>query len=210
MAMTKTISTAYPDRLKFSQSWRTWGPHRVILGLGANRPGRWGGPEATLTRAGLELARLGLAPLCRSRLYVTAPVGVPGQPDFVNAVVVIQARLSPAALLRTLKHLERQAGRRYGRPWGPRPLDIDIIDYAGRRLGWPPARGRRGRLILPHPHAHRRAFVLKPLSDIAPHWRHPVIGASARALLAQLKGPRRAQTVKPLISERSRAKSHPR
>src|SRR5262245_39112705 len=128
MAMTKTISTAYSDRLKFLQSGRTCGSGCVVLGLGANIPGRWGGPEQSLTRALRELAQLGLPLLARSRFFCSPPVGAGGQPDFINAVVLIEARLGPSALLLTVKHLERLAGRRYGRASGPRPLDIDIID----------------------------------------------------------------------------------
>jgi 2-amino-4-hydroxy-6-hydroxymethyldihydropteridine diphosphokinase len=91
--------------------------------------------------------------------------------------------------------LERKAGRRAGRPQGPRPLDIDILDYGGRRLGWPGRGRRRARLVLPHPEAHRRAFVLVPLAQVAPHWRHPVLGASARALLDRLGWKGRQQVV---------------
>jgi 2-amino-4-hydroxy-6-hydroxymethyldihydropteridine diphosphokinase len=68
----------------------------------------------------------------------------------------------------------------------PRPLDIDILDYGGRRQGWPPMRRERGRLILPHPLLHRRTFVLVPLMEVAPHWRHPVFGCRPRGLLARL------------------------
>src|SRR5262249_8436131 len=110
--------------------------------------------------------------------------------------------------LRLVKGLERQAGRRLGQTWGPRPLDIDILDFGGRRLGWPPGRHRRGRLILPHPEAHRRAFVLVPVADIAPAWRHPVLGATPARPLARLGWGLKPQTaVKPLISCSPHAKS---
>jgi 2-amino-4-hydroxy-6-hydroxymethyldihydropteridine diphosphokinase len=89
-------------------------------------------------------------------------------------------------MLRLLKRIERRAGRRLGRRWGPRPLDIDILDYRGTRIGWPPRRREPGRLILPHPEMHRRVFVLVPLLEIAPHWRHPILGLGARALLSHL------------------------
>jgi len=69
---------------------------------------------------------------------------------------------------------------------GARPVDIDILDYGGRRLNWPVRRRERGRLILPHPELHSRAFVLVPLLEVAPHWRHPVLGHPSRTLLAKL------------------------
>jgi 2-amino-4-hydroxy-6-hydroxymethyldihydropteridine diphosphokinase len=184
--MIKNTSNVYSHRLKFSQSGPSCGSHCLLLGLGANIAGPWGSPEATLARALVALAQAGLAELARSRLYRTKPLGAGRQPDFLNAVVATRARLAPFQLLRLLKALERQAGRRPGRRWGPRPLDIDILDYGGRRLGWPGARRGRTGLILPHPELHRRAFVLVPLSDIAPGWRHPVLGASASALIGRL------------------------
>ena len=134
-------------------------------------------------------------PLCHSDFFRTKPVGGGRQPDYLNAVVLTQAKLAPAALLRLTKGLERQAGRRPGRRLGPRPLDIDILDYGGRRQGWPGRARGRARLVLPHPEAHRRAFVLVPLAQVAPRWRHPVLGASARTLLGRLGWTRRHQVV---------------
>jgi len=111
------------------------------------------------------------------------------QAPYLNEVLLLEGWLSPAAVLRLAKALERRAGRRTGRRWGPRCLDVDVLDHGGRRLGWPPQRRERGRLILPHPEMHTRAFVLVPLMEVAPHWRHPVFGVPARTLLARL-GPR--------------------
>jgi 2-amino-4-hydroxy-6-hydroxymethyldihydropteridine diphosphokinase len=122
-----------------------------------------------------------------SSLYLTAPVGLGRQPSYLNAVVLVDAPLAPAALLRTLKRIERSAGRRLGRHWGPRPLDIDILDFGGRQIGSPRLPRRRGELRLPHPEMHRRAFVLLPLREIAPSWRHPRSGLAISALLARLK-----------------------
>ncbi len=208
--MIKNTPNVYSHRLKFLQSGRTCGANRVLLGLGANISGAWGPPERTLLRALEELSARGLAPLGRSPIFRSKPVGPGRQPDFLNAVVMTQASLAPMAMLRLIKHLESQAGRRYGRRWGPRPLDIDILDYGGRRLGWPPGRRHRGRLILPHPEAHRRAFVLMPLAAVAPRWRHPVLAATAQALLGRLGWLRRhGIAVKPLISCPPRAKNAP-
>jgi 2-amino-4-hydroxy-6-hydroxymethyldihydropteridine diphosphokinase len=109
------------------------------------------------------------------------------QADYLNAVILLEAKVGPAALLRLIKQLERRAGRRFGPHWGPRSLDIDVLDFGSQRIGWPPEQRRqRGRLILPHPEMHKRAFVLVPLLEVEPHWRHPVLGIGARSLLARL------------------------
>jgi 2-amino-4-hydroxy-6-hydroxymethyldihydropteridine diphosphokinase len=139
-----------------------------------------------LARALDELSRAGIRVVRISRTYSTAPLGPGRQDRYLNSVALVAARLPPAVLLRLLKRIERRAGRRLGRKWGPRPLDIDILDYRGTRIGWPPRRRQSGRLILPHPEMHRRVFVLVPLLEIAPHWRHPVLGVGARALLSHL------------------------
>jgi 2-amino-4-hydroxy-6-hydroxymethyldihydropteridine diphosphokinase len=94
--------------------------------------------------------------------------------------------MAPARLLRLLKHIERRAGRKLAPPLSPRPVDIDILDFGGRRLNWPALRRERGRLVLPHPLLHVRSFVLVPLAEVAPTWRHPVLGYQARTLLARL------------------------
>ena len=168
---------------------------KVLLGLGANSPGRWGDPLASLA-CGIEaLARADVRLVAMSRLYSTVPQGAGLQQHYLNAVLLVTSPLPPAGLLRLAKHIERDAGRRLGRKWGPRPLDIDLLDAEGRRIGWPPRQRAPGRLILPHPEMHLRAFVLVPLFDMAPHWRHPVLGVGARALMARLP-PRRIAGVR--------------
>lgn len=163
----------------------------VLISLGSNLAGAWGSPIRSLCRAVAELQKMQIAILRVSALYETEPVGGRWQGHYLNAVIRVKANVAPAALLRMLKRLERRAGRRLGVHWGPRPLDLDIIDFDGRRLGWPPGLRQRGRLVLPHPEAHRRAFVLVPLLDVAPTWRHPVLGLSATTLLADLRTQRR-------------------
>ena len=163
---------------------------KILVGFGANCPGPWGTPAETAARALREMERAGLTVVAVSPLYETAAIGRARQPAYVNGVALLDTSLPPEALLRLLKRIERRAGRRGGSPWGPRSLDIDIVDYKGLVRHW---RGRRGAfarpgarpLVLPHPLAHERPFVLKPLSDVAPDWRHPVLGMNAGDLLRQ-------------------------
>ena len=181
----------------------------LLLGLGANRRGAWGTPAQTLTRTLGKLQAAGLQPVAISRLYRTAPIGGPAQDDYLNAVVQVLSDLAPTRVLAAVKTLERSAGRRPRGHWMPRPLDIDILDDAASTLGWrrrpahrasgidPPRWRRRpgtptGQLVLPHPRLHLRAFVLVPLLDIAPQWRHPVLGRTAHALLQALASQRRS------------------
>jgi 2-amino-4-hydroxy-6-hydroxymethyldihydropteridine diphosphokinase len=153
------------------------------VGLGANV----GDAPATLAWAVEALADLpGVRLRGVSRLYVTAPWGVIDQPDFHNAVVALDvpARGDPVAgalaLLSRLKELEREAGRRPGRRWGPRELDLDLLVFGRHRIsvGRPPegrsndavlgpAKAAR-RLEVPHRDAGDRLFVLAPLADLAP------------------------------------------
>ncbi|MGH6866767.1 MAG: 2-amino-4-hydroxy-6-hydroxymethyldihydropteridine diphosphokinase [Methyloceanibacter sp.] len=163
---------------------------KVLVGFGANHPGPWGTPTQTITHAMSELERVARVEEV-SAFYATAAVGRARQPVYVNAVALIDTRLPPEAFLRVLKDIERCAGRRGGRPWGQRTLDIDIIDYKGLVKRWRDGESRFARpgarpLVLPHPLMHERPFVLRPLLDIAPNWRHPVLGRSAQQLWRQV------------------------
>ena len=158
----------------------------VIIALGGNLAGSWGGPSDAMARAIVELGRQGVAVIARSDIYRSKAVGGGRQPDFLNSVIIVRSSLPPARLLGLLKRLERAAGRRVGRIWGPRPLDLDIIDFRGFRLCWSVRSLRRSNLTLPHPEAHTRRFVLQPLMDVAPAWRHPGLGVSGRTLLRRM------------------------
>lgn len=160
--------------------------NKVIIALGANTSGAWGTPEQTFKRAPAALAQLGIVPVSVSKLYRTSPVGRSRQPHYLNAVLIGVTNLPPGRLLRTLKKVERAAGRRSVFSGGRRPLDLDVIDHGGRILGWPARKRHRDRVTLPHPEAHRRAFVLVPVLDIAPYWVHPALRISARMLLTRL------------------------
>lgn len=164
----------------------------LLVALGANMRGRWGKPDATLERAVREIElRSGLRMVARSSLYLTAPVGGRGQAPYVNAVIALRGGIGPVALLRMCKQLERDAGRRANGRFGARPLDVDVIDLAGRRLGRPSRRRAAGQLITPHPEIASRAFVLVPLAEIDRTWRHPGTGVGVRALIARLGNERR-------------------
>jgi 2-amino-4-hydroxy-6-hydroxymethyldihydropteridine diphosphokinase len=141
-------------------------PTRAYIGLGANLDD----PEAQVLRAFDELGRLpGVALDARSSLYRTAPVGYAAQPDFVNAVAEISTTLPPYELLARLQNLENRHGRIREFKNGPRTLDLDLLIYGSLRVA-------SASLVLPHPYAHRRAFVLLPLLEIAPDCVIPGLG----------------------------------
>lgn len=160
---------------------------KVLLGFGANSSGPWGAPDETFRRALLELERRGVRIEAVSGLYRTAALGSARQPPYLNAVARAATSLPAPALLRLLKQIEAKAGRRGGRPWGARTLDVDLLDYKGLIWNWNKRRSgtgfpRRRPLVLPHPEVQMRPFVLRPLMDVAPHWRHPVLKESANSL----------------------------
>ena len=165
---------------------------KVLFALGANVAGPWGAPAETLTRAVDALAAAGVENLTASRQIVTPAWGKTDQSDFVNAVAggSVPAAMAPLALLAVVKAIERAAGRQPGERWGPRVLDIDILDFDGTVLGWdrPHDPAAPAELVLPHPLLHERPFVLVPLAEFAPTWRHPVLGETATELLARLAG----------------------
>ncbi|MDZ4791887.1 MAG: 2-amino-4-hydroxy-6-hydroxymethyldihydropteridine diphosphokinase [Hyphomicrobiales bacterium] len=160
----------------------------ILIAFGANMTGLWGNPSQSVLMARDAISSSGLARVrAFSALYRTAPLG-PSQPSYVNAAAWIESALPATALLRFLKRLERDAGRRAGRRWGPRPLDLDILDYKGRIYNWrvypfggTPDASRA--LVLPHAGLHARPFALAPVAEIDPRWRHPVFHATASELL---------------------------
>lgn len=147
----------------------------ILIGLGSNMDGPWGNPRETVLRALRELDRGPIRLVKSSRLVVTAPFGKLNQPAFVNAVALVETHLPPESLMRRLHALEQAAGRRRRERWGPRTLDLDLLDYHGLL--------RRHHLRLPHPGIAERDFVLVPIAEIAPHWRHPLSRKSAMDLL---------------------------
>jgi 2-amino-4-hydroxy-6-hydroxymethyldihydropteridine diphosphokinase len=156
----------------------------ILVALGANLPSPvHGGPVATLTAALAEMNRQGLEVLRASNWYETAPVPVSDQPWYVNAVAAIATDLGPAPLLTKLHDIEATFGRVRSVANAPRVLDLDLLSYDDlTSADWP---------LLPHPRLQDRAFVLLPLRDVAPDWRHPVSGEAIDTMLARI-GPEQA------------------
>jgi 2-amino-4-hydroxy-6-hydroxymethyldihydropteridine diphosphokinase len=154
------------------------------IALGSNRRhGRHGAPVGVVRAALAALGALGEVEAV-SRIRMTPALGPAGR-GFANAAVLLSTSLAPDELLDALKSIERRFGRRGGRRWGARVLDLDILLWSEGPWGGPGP-------IIPHPEFRRRAFVLDPLAEIAPDWRDPIDGLSVRQLRARLTAPRRA------------------
>ncbi|WP_294287571.1 2-amino-4-hydroxy-6-hydroxymethyldihydropteridine diphosphokinase [uncultured Sphingomonas sp.] len=143
-----------------------------VIAVGSNRAGRHGPPQAEVQAA---LAQLGGR---AASLMTSAPVG-PSLRRYANTAALIESDLPPPAMLARLKAIERAFGRRRGRRWGARVIDLDIILWSGGT--W-----RDRALVIPHPRFRERDFVLVPLTALAPRWRDPLSGLTARQLLARL------------------------
>jgi 2-amino-4-hydroxy-6-hydroxymethyldihydropteridine diphosphokinase len=154
----------------------------IYIALGANLPSaRAGSPRRTVEAALQALEKAGFRMTARSRWYRSAPVPASDQPDYVNGVAAGHWDLPPAAVLDRLHAIEREFGRVRGAPNAARALDLDLIAYGGRVSD-----GDEGEPVLPHPRMEGRAFVLLPLSEIAPDWRHPRTDEPIRRLLEAL------------------------
>mgnify|MGYP006173209437 CR=1 FL=1 len=149
------------------------------IALGSNRPhGRHGAPKEVVRAAIGALGALGRVEAV-STIRATPALGPAGR-SFANAVAILAADLMPDALLAALKRIEREFGRRGGRRWGPRVLDLDIILWSEGAWGGPGP-------VVPHPEFRRRGFVLDPLAEIAPDWRDPLTGLTVRQLGVRLR-----------------------
>jgi 2-amino-4-hydroxy-6-hydroxymethyldihydropteridine diphosphokinase len=161
------------------------------IAIGSNRPhGRHGRPagvvEAAIAKLDEEFGLFDASPI-----VLNAAHGPAGR-DFANAVALVESDLEPPEMLKRLKQLEREFGRRAGKRWGPRVLDLDIVLWSGGK--W-----RSRRLTVPHPQLARRSFVLEPLVAIAPRWRIGPLSVRhlahrlARRAAVQARGSRRNQ-----------------
>jgi len=153
------------------------GKTSYALALGSNRRSRHGSPADTV-RAALGVLDADAA----SRIRTTPALGPAGR-SFANAAALVTTDLDPPEMLEALQAMERDFGRRPGRRWGPRVLDLDILLWSGGPWG-------EDALVIPHPEMRRRVFVLEPLADIAPTWRDPVTGLTVRQLLFRARAPR--------------------
>ncbi|MGI4946411.1 MAG: 2-amino-4-hydroxy-6-hydroxymethyldihydropteridine diphosphokinase [Janthinobacterium lividum] len=155
---------------------------RILVAIGANLPGPGG--RTALQSCEWAVQRLaalpGLSLESVSPWYESAPVPPSGQPPFVNGIAVLSGAAEPHALLAALHDIEAEADRIRTVPNAARTLDLDLIGMDGLVLDGP--------LLLPHPRAAERAFVLAPLCDVAPDWRHPLLAQTAAELLPGVRG----------------------
>jgi len=161
----------------------------VFIAVGANLPDGWGAPAVETCQAACRaIANLdGVSKVVLSRWFSSAPVPASDQPRYVNGIVRAQCCLAPEVLIRRLQAIEQSMGRVRSAPNAARTLDLDIIDMGGITLS-------SSALVLPHPRAHLRAFVLLPLRDVAPDWVHPRLGQGVDELIRALP----AQDIRPL------------
>ena len=154
----------------------------IYIGAGANLSHPiYGSPREILEAAFERLAQRGVRVVRISPWYRTAPIPASDQPWYRNAVIEVGTDLAPDRLLEVLHEVEEVFGRLRSVPNAPRTIDLDLLDYRGKVVP-----EGQGRAVLPHPRMSNRAFVLRPLADLAPLWRHPVTAAPIQALLTAL------------------------
>lgn len=148
--------------------------HVTYLGLGSNIGDRLQNLQAAINALEPEVHPVECSPV-----YETPPWGYLDQPNFLNQVVKAETELSPGELLRYLKEIEKDLGRQDSFLNGPRKIDLDIIFYDDAVIESPP-------ITIPHPRMDDRGFVLLPLADLAPEFKHPVLDLSVQDMLAQV------------------------
>jgi 2-amino-4-hydroxy-6-hydroxymethyldihydropteridine diphosphokinase len=150
----------------------------ILIALGGNLDSSIGGPLATMQASLAYMPQLGIEVRAVSPWYRSAPWPASDQPWFVNGVAEVTTARTPGDLLSQLHQIETRFGRTRSVPNAARTLDLDLLVYGDEVAA--------GAVNLPHPRLQDRDFVLAPLADLAPAWRHPVLGATARELLAKL------------------------
>jgi len=181
---------------------------QMLIALGGNMPSAQGEPAQTLHAALQRLVQTGAVIEAVSRFYKTPCFPVGAGPDYVNAAARLMCDASPQDMLTMLHEVEAHFGRARVRRWGQRTLDLDLIavgdvvlpDVSTYRVWQDLPLERQTQvapdtLILPHPRVQDRAFVLVPLADVAPDWRHPVSGQTVRQMLNALSPEARAEVV---------------
>jgi 2-amino-4-hydroxy-6-hydroxymethyldihydropteridine diphosphokinase len=153
-------------------------PDLAVIALGGNLPGPYATMAQALEAAAARLPQAGFEVLRMSRWWRSAAWPNAGDPPFLNGVLLARTGLGPAAALAALHGVEAEFGRDRGAPNAPRTLDLDLIALGRTVLEGPP-------IVLPHPRAAERLFVMGPLAELAPDWRHPITGESAEKLASQ-------------------------
>ncbi|MBI1685445.1 2-amino-4-hydroxy-6-hydroxymethyldihydropteridine diphosphokinase [Caulobacter hibisci] len=148
----------------------------MVVALGCNLPGAYTSREALLEAAVSALAGEGMAVVARSNWWTSAAWPDPTGPAYLNGVVLVATVLEPADALAALHRIEARFGRARAERNAARTLDLDLIAH-GRTV-------MEGNLVLPHPRAHERLFVMGPLAEVAPDWTHPLSGRTAIELAA--------------------------
>lgn len=159
----------------------------ILIAVGANLASAFGPPRAACEAALAALEARGIHIVRRSRWWESAPVPVSDQPWYVNGVAVVETGLDPAALLAELHAVEQAMGRVRSVRNAPRVIDLDLLAHGEWVL--------EGNLEVPHPRLAERAFVVCPLAEVAPGWRHPVTGADVGAMLCALPA---GQDIRPI------------
>lgn len=180
-----------------------------LIAFGANLPSAFGTPQATLTTALVRLTEKGFKPRAVSRFYRSAAYPPGSGPDYINGCVIVEYNHNANFTLETLNKTESELGRVRHDRWGARVVDLDLIGNAdemvlpnaGMQDFWRnlPLEQQKTdtptQLILPHPRMQDRAFVLIPLAEIAPAWRHPVLGLSVTEMLDRLPESEKSQVM---------------
>ena len=153
----------------------------ILIGVGSNLKSKHDNlPKDNCIEAIRQLSLHTIYPTRTSSFYETSPIPYKNlEPWYINSVVIVETTLNPFNLLKALLKIELKMGR--NRTWAnaPRVIDLDLLAYDDQKIG-------EAGLILPHPRLHERAFVLKPLEQIAPNWLHPVTGKSIKQLVKNL------------------------
>jgi len=158
---------------------------KIYVGFGANIPSPVGPPQRTVEAAIERLRQADIVIVRQSPWYSSPAFPDPSEPDFVNGVVEVGTNLDSEAFLAELHRIERHFGRIRERKWEPRTLDLDLLDFRGELRSTETG----DRLNLPHPRMQDRDWVLLPLKDVAPDWRHPRSGRSVDDLIEALPQP---------------------
>jgi len=158
------------------------------VALGCNLPGAYTSREALLEAALAALPEVGLDLVARSTWWASAAWPDPSGPEYLNGVAIVKTTLSPADTLRALHDVEERFGRARGEANASRTLDLDLVAHGRAVLA--------GDLVVPHPRAHERLFVMGPLTELASAWIHPVSGEPAFRLAANAEVGRDARSTK--------------